>query len=64
MLGAVTFFNVSTFNDSISFKNAEYVHFIDGSSASCALSFASEVALVHLDFTTLEAQSHQRHVPG
>ena len=38
--------------DSISFKNTEYGHFIGCSTASWALSTASEVALVHLDFTT------------
>ena len=38
--------------DSISFKNTEYGHFIGGPTASWALSTASEVALVHLDFTT------------
>jgi hypothetical protein len=38
--------------DPISFENAEHGHFIGGSTASWALSTASEVALVHLDFTT------------
>ena len=38
--------------DSISFENAEYGHFIGGSTASWAFSLTSEIALVHLDFTT------------